>query len=291
MTLTLMIFKVLQCNINHCWAAHDLLFQNMLELQIGLCAIAELVRIPKSIQRFSSEDGWSAIRWNPEVLRGSCIMAKRGQRFVAVKCCDVFIISSYVSPNLTIAEFLEFLEELSDSVHDLDGKIIMCGDYNAKSVLWGSPITDTRGEHIERWAAANDFCLANIGNSPTCVRPEGNSIIDLTWMSPRAVGMIDGWTVREDLETMSDHKYIVFTIGTPLMRPSNNGSLRRWDLSKMDKIAFSLSLEWACYSELTEEDNLPARESVLWIDKIMVEASDASSPRIGRRKPKRTTYW
>ncbi|KMQ81570.1 reverse transcriptase [Lasius niger] len=104
-----------------------------------------------------------------------------------------------------MADFLEFLEELSGTVRALGGKIILCGDFNSKSTLWGSPITDARGDEVERWAAANDLRIANVGSVPTCVRPQGSSIIDLTWVSPRAIGLLNDWTVREDVETIRPH--------------------------------------------------------------------------------------
>lgn len=216
----------------------------MIELRAGFCVIAEPVRIPNSARWFASDDGRSAIRWNPEILQTSCVLVKKGRHFVAVRFSDVSVFSSYISPNLLVVDYLEFLEELSDVIHDLGGRLIFCGDYNAKSVLWGSPATDVRGDYVERWAAANDLRLANVGNSPTCVRPQGTSIVDLTWVSSQAVDMISDWTVREDLESMSDHEYITFMVGVSASRRIANGPDR--SLSKMDRKAFALSLEWAC---------------------------------------------
>lgn len=122
------------------------------------------------------------------------------------------MVSSYVSPSLPITDFLGFLEELSGVIRALDGKVILCEDYNAKSTLWGSPTTDTRGDAVEKWAAANDLRIVNVGSAPTCVRPRGSSIIDLTWVSPRAIGLVGDWLVREDVETLSDHAYITFSV-------------------------------------------------------------------------------
>lgn len=140
-----MNFKVLQCNVNHSWAAQDLIEQSMIEVGAGVCVIAEPIRIPSSGHWVGSGDGRAAIKWIPETLQRSCFLVKKGQHSVTVRCGDVYLTSCYVSPNINIYRFQEFLEELSVSLRDLVGKQIVCGDFNAKSALWGSPITDTRG--------------------------------------------------------------------------------------------------------------------------------------------------
>ncbi|KMQ87266.1 reverse transcriptase [Lasius niger] len=117
-----MSFKVLQCNVNHVWAAQDLLEQNMIEVRAGICVIAEPVRIPSTIYWFGSEDGRAAIRWDSEILQRTCILAKRGQHYVTVRCGDVYLTSCYVSPNINVHRFQDFLEELSNSICKLDGK-------------------------------------------------------------------------------------------------------------------------------------------------------------------------
>lgn len=263
----------------------------MIDLQTGLCVVAEPVKIPDSPYWFGSNDGRAAIRCNSEILRRSCLLVKRGRHFVAVKCDDVIVISSYVSPNLSLTGFLDFLEELSEAVRDLNGKVILCGDYNAKSALWGFPVTDTRGAYVEKWAAACDLRLQNTGNSPTCVRPQGSSIVDLTWVSSLAIGLVDGWMVRSDIETLSDHLYVTFTVGNRPACAGGNALSRRWNLSKMDGATFALSLEWACGDDPLEANPRSALEHACWIDGIMEEACDASSPRMGPKPPRNMAYW
>ncbi|KMQ92618.1 reverse transcriptase [Lasius niger] len=280
------------CNINHSWTAQDMLDQHMIELKVGLCVISEPIRIPNTVVWFGSDDGKAAIRWNPEILRSPCTLAERGRHFVAIRCRDLYVVSCYVSPSLLMADFLEFLEELSGAIRALDGKIIICGDFNSKSSHWGSPITDIRGDEVERWAAANDLRILNVGNVPTCVRPQGSSIIDLTWVSPRVIELVDDWMVREDLETLSDHSYITFSVGFPSVRSTSGGGTgRRWNLSKIDMAAFDLSLTWACYDDSLGEDAFSAKDFAHWLDDTIGEACDASAPRIGPKQPGRAAYW
>ncbi|KMQ88118.1 reverse transcriptase [Lasius niger] len=90
---------------------------------------------------------------------------QRGHYSVAVRCGNIQLISCYISPNVPIEEYFEFLNELGDIVQSLNGRRKICGDYNAKSALWGSPNTDRRGALFQEWAAENEFRLANISIS------------------------------------------------------------------------------------------------------------------------------
>ncbi|EFN65109.1 hypothetical protein EAG_13721, partial [Camponotus floridanus] len=72
-------------------------------------------------------------------------------------------------------------------------------DFNAKSPLWGANSLDGRGVLLSGWAAERDLRIVNVGNIPTCVRPQGGtSIVDLTWSSPDILLLIDEWRVMED---------------------------------------------------------------------------------------------
>lgn len=52
-----------------------------------------------------------------------------------------------------------------------------------------------RGELIEEWANSLNLVLLNEGNESTCVRSQGDSIVDLTWCSYNLVGKIHDWRV------------------------------------------------------------------------------------------------
>jgi len=69
-----------------------------------------------------------------------------------------------------------------------------------------------RGIRLIKWAERNNLVLKNSGDSPTCVRPQGTSVVDLTWTTPNMVNRITNWTVEESYLSLSDHNYITFTI-------------------------------------------------------------------------------
>jgi len=93
------------------------------------------------------------------------------------------------------------------------GKILICGDFNARSISWGCRTGNRRGILLEEWMGELDLGIINIGNTPTCVRPQGTSVVDLTIGSSWVVSRVKEWKV-EDMETLSDHLYIVFEIRT-----------------------------------------------------------------------------
>lgn len=91
-------------------------------------------------------------------------------------------------------------------------QIIIGGDFNAHSMLWGSKYISYRGERLVRCMKAINLTLINKGKVLTCVRKQGNSIIDLTWATPQIAGKIDKWKMEEDELLLSDHNYITFNI-------------------------------------------------------------------------------
>ncbi|CAL1672066.1 unnamed protein product [Lasius platythorax] len=194
----------------------------MTETNIGLCAISEPIQVPVSPFWYSSRDGKAVWRWRPEGLKGTCSLVKRGNGFIAIRYNNIHLITCYISPSLRIREFNRTLDELEILIRALrKEKIILCGDFNCKSTLWGCRYMDYRGKQLEDWAVANDQHVVNRGNTPTCVKPQGQSVVDITWATSNVMGEIRCWRVEEMCETLSDHKYITFSIG------ENNK--RTWD--------------------------------------------------------------
>jgi hypothetical protein len=98
--------------------------------------------------------------------------------------------------------------------------VLVAGDFNAKSVDWGSPATDARGGMLGDWLAGLGLHVVNRGATPTCVAARGSSIVDVTLGSASAFDEIRDWVVSDE-ETLSDHKYIVMEISST--RPPGRG--------------------------------------------------------------------
>lgn len=146
-----------------------------------------------------------------------------------------------------------------------------------------------------QWTAGHDLRLLNDGLSPTCVRPQGDSIIDLTWVSPRLVCKINSWSVRSDIISFSDHLYVLFVIG-PVRgdTPCTNARALpypRWDTSRMDVDMFTQSIIWACAVGPAAEESADVEGLSAWLARVMTEACDSSASRVGVRPPRKTVYW
>ncbi|KMQ88053.1 reverse transcriptase, partial [Lasius niger] len=258
----------------------------------GLLLLSEPAPIMSSENWYVSRDKKAAIYCYFDFLGLRCCLAMRGDRFVATHCGPYLVISTYISPNIGMREYNSYLDELSDALSSRVDKIILAGDFNAKASLWGSQVTNGKGLLLTRWAAKRDLRIVNIGHRPTCVRPQGSSIIDLTWASPDLLSRIEDWRVREEMESLSDYLFISFEIRTGRPRlPPVGSSQRRWNWKKFDRDFFRAVMIWKGCEEPRVEDYQDPRQLLEWLDRVMVEACDAAAPRIGPRRPRRHAYW
>ncbi|XP_068994243.1 uncharacterized protein [Neodiprion pinetum] len=103
-----------------------------------------------------------------------------------------------------------------------------------------------------------------------------------------------GWRVLEETETLSDHRYISYEVGTP-RREEHRGRKghMRWNWSKFSPEhltdALSLTLSWGpTGGDYTTPEGLAG-----WIERAMTQACDAAAPRArtGNRSRKATYWW
>lgn len=289
-----MALKILQININHSWEAQDLFGQRAREIGVAICAISEPRRIPTSPYWFGSIDCKSAVFWLPENAVGVCKLIYRGKNFVLVKISNLFIYSCYISPNSRQDDFRSFLIELGDCFYRY-GLVnnVLCGDFNAKSYLWGSGAVNFRGVLLEEWAASMDLRILNTGGVFTCIRPQGSSVVDLTWISPNLYNFNVNWRVLDE-ETLSDHLFILISIGDNLLNNSNmnsdrNNTYRRWNLKKIDLTLFTESIRWACL--LGPSGWSSASVAASWVVKTIRKSCDLAAPRAGTCNRKKNVYW
>lgn len=284
----------LQINLNHCASAQDLMLQEMSEHNIDIIIVAEPYRIPDNAPWFADTEGKAAIAWNP-TSRPPCVLLCKGAGYVGVKRGDLLILSCYVSPNSEIAVFENFLQKIALTIAGNPHKyLILAGDFNAKALLWGSPKSNLRGEILEEWMNTQDLRLANLGDEPTCVRYNGSSIVDLTWVSPSLIPNIQEWRVLTERESLSDHKFILYqvTIGESnytdrkFSWPSNP----RWATQKINRDVFDACIFASCMGDDKSKETSPDVMASELIQSI-TDACDASMPRTQRRRYKSTYWW
>lgn len=243
-----------------------------------------------------SRDGLSAIGWSHNSFPGSLVF--RGRCFVVVRLADLNVVSCYASPNSSISDFLVFLDELESAVrlcgvrNNSDARgLLVGGDFNAKSPHWGCPLTNRRGAILWDWMSQHDMCLVNRGAASTCIRPQGSSIVELTWTSPTLMHRTNEWRIM-DIETLSDHAYISFRVDSgTAFRMGAAGPLcgSRWPHRTVDVDTLRSSLEWVCTLErpVLGDANAWSR----WINFRMIDAGDLAMRRQPASVKKRPVYW
>nr|XP_037866962.1 uncharacterized protein LOC105842185 [Bombyx mori] len=232
-------------------------------------------------------------------VSGSKACAK-GRGFVAVLWAEIFVLGVYFSPNRTLAEFEVFLSELSRVVgRSHFRRILVLGDLNAKSLSWGSSRTCPRGRAVEEWLVGSGLLILNRGTELTCVRRLGGSVVDVTFATPDVAYRVRGWAVMVGEETLSDHRYIRFSVAaTPVGSVRGfslpiSGSARgpRWAQKRLN----IERLREAAIVQAWRLDSLgePADvcEGVERLREAMSRVCDAAMPRVRALAPKRQVHW
>ncbi|XP_011884028.1 PREDICTED: uncharacterized protein LOC105571163 [Vollenhovia emeryi] len=160
----------MQANLNHACQAQDLFLHSLAERGCGLGIVAEPYRVPKNPCWAGSTDGSAAIVWRRTGERSPPFSKlKAGEGWVAVEWGPLTVIGVYIRPSLSRAEVEDRLQELEDVVREyLPGPVLVAGDFNAKSALWGSRRPDAKGAEVEAWAARLGLHLENVGAVSTC---------------------------------------------------------------------------------------------------------------------------
>lgn len=140
--------------------------------------------------------------------------------------------------------FEQLIDDLEDNIRAATlARIIVAGDFNAKSPVWRSRSTDRKGSHLAEMVASLGYTALNEGISNTFRRGMTGTIIDVTFASPGLSRYTSDCKVLEDY-TLSDHQYIEFKIALtcgkePFTKPSQ---ARGWILRKLDEGAFKKTL-------------------------------------------------
>ena len=105
--------------------------------------------------------------------------------------------------------------DLTYLTRNIQGQILIMGDFNGHSYLWDSRDVDTRGEVFERFTDKHNLCILNDGTH-TYLKPQAQhvnkptSTIDLTISTP-GLALRSVWEVLPDTHG-SDHYPILTSI-------------------------------------------------------------------------------
>lgn len=176
-------FKVLKVNLNHCWAAQQLLLQTIAELSADVVIVCDYYhQLDHPSQWVDSADGKCAV-YIPN--RSEAIVSEHGsgQSFAWGKVGGKLVYSCYCTPNCAIDEFDNFLSGLEESITQqavAGTNLVVAGDFNAHSAEWGSSSEDVRGSLLFGFASALNLTVSNEGTVPTYRRANVASVIDVT---------------------------------------------------------------------------------------------------------------
>lgn len=223
----------------------------------------------------------------------------RGEGYVWIANEEITFVSCYLSPNEGIDAFRQKLEDIEDATRELEGDIVMAGDFNAKSREWGSMRSDTRGNAVAEMAARLDMTILNTGDTTTFRRSgQIGTIIDITLATPLMAAAIKDWQVLEDF-TGSDHQYIGFTIKGKTRRGTCSNIRKKligWKVGKLDEKALieAVSREQSILEEASQQTETTAEQAEILVGKTMTliaKACDASMPKRCNRRGGQPAYW
>jgi len=135
----------------------------------------------------------------------------------------ITVCSIYLPPSLKLNS-----SDLYDLITQLPPPVLLLGDYNAHSSLWGCPKTDIRGKHLLH---KHNLCLLNDGSSTYMHAATASvSAIDLCICSPNIFLDVQ-WKVHEDLCGSDHHPITIFydLVNTSYATPSWKLCKENWD--------------------------------------------------------------
>lgn len=182
---------------------------------------------------------------------------ERDDKYVAARV-GIHVYSCYASPNQPDTQFAALLQRLESSIRAVGtaAKIIVAGDFNARSAAWGDWVTDPRGDGLVSLVDTLSLIVVNEGAEPTFIGRGAGSIVDVTMAFESLSHTICGWRVRSELDNHSDHHAIeyVTTACTLLARQPTSQRPRGWNTAKgIDLEAFKTGYSLANWGRAEEE--------------------------------------
>src|SRR5210317_941206 len=123
----------------------------------------------------------------------------------------VYLVSLYL--DITLPTIPEMLKDIVRHCNSQGFPLIIGGDVNAHSPMWGCPEANSIVNDFEEFINEEDLVVLNQGSTPTFSSPVGESIIDITITNQKAFNLmqIKEWQVEKE-GSSSDHRYITYKI-------------------------------------------------------------------------------
>lgn len=203
--------RILQINLGRRRRATDLLYKFAQEQRTDIIIVSE-----PNLLACSTVD-WQKDRKNDvaiKILHNHIKIYDKGSGdgYAWIEMADLVIIGCYISPNVSLETYDNYLYNLQCLYRAQTKNVIFCGDFNARSFSWNDKIENRRGTLLTEFISENELTICNTGNTPTWRRGASSSVLDLTFCSAEIAPRISNWTVADEMESLSDHAYILFQI-------------------------------------------------------------------------------
>lgn len=293
--------KVLQVNLNHCWAAQQLLAHTVLERGIDVVIVSDYYR------GFDSNPCWidSTDHKCGVLITDNCVWPVLGKGagtgYAGAKVGDTVFYSCYCTPNCTLQDFDIFLDGVERSISNLaagNAKLVVASDFNAHSAEWGSTSDDARGTLLSGFASTLGLLVCNVGTVPTFSRVNAASVIDVTFARSLSSmrTMVDNWKVLTELDSASDHLYVEYTVafssadmvGSPADRVTIASA---WAVRKLSTVALEEFWRGSNGSLLSLPQSASAEEHAEHLNQFLVDSCEAAMPRRTVFKGRKAAHW
>ncbi len=173
---------------------------------------------------------------------------------------------------------------LHNLVQQLPKPYLLCGDFNAHNIIWGSSNTNTRGKNIENFIDQQNLILHNTGKPTHFNVYNGNtSAIDLV-LSTNSIAHLVDWDTLEQLYG-SDHYPIITNISIP----NHNQQINKyptWRMKNADWEKYKASIDIKLPDTDTDVNTL----NTIVTDAI-IQAAEKAIPKNSTRTSRKQTIW
>ena len=168
------------------------------------------------------------------------------------------------------------------------GLVMLCGDFNAHNILWGSGRTDYNGRVVEDLLVDNQLVVLNDGGGTRVdINTGRESVLDLSIVSSSLAPRCE-WEVYRDSTLGSDHYPVIIrmNLGVGRVEVSNSG---KWNFEKANWELFSRE----CDSRLRQMDDSLSVDRInsILVEGVMGAAEKAIYRSKGGRKGKIVPWW
>ena len=202
--------RILQINLNRCKLAQDMMHQCAIELRPDIIIISEPNR---QLPHWFNDTKGDASIW-VTLLNGKLpdeTTEVKSEGIVGVRVGDVFCFSGYCSPNiskLAYSKYIETLLSMTKNVARRHDKVVVVGDFNAKSTCWRGSTTDKRGRVLMEVLSGHRVFPLRLKEKYTFCMNGKTSFPDIISVSNKVSETHAGSAVL-DKYSASDHLYVL----------------------------------------------------------------------------------